>query len=588
MTRRWVVQPPWTDVERLAGSLRVAPLVAQVLYNRGLTDADGCRKFLDPKRSDLTPPEAMPGAEDAAEHIVRAIHENVPIVIYGDYDVDGVTGSAILWRLMRIAGADVDVYIPHRLEEGYGLNAAAVRKLAERGTKLLITVDCGATAMEEVALARELGMSVVVTDHHNMSGGAPPADAVVHPGLGNDPDLRNLCGAAVAFKLAWAVAKRLSGASRCNDAYRDFLLDSLALVALGTIADVVPLVGENRVLARYGLAGLTTSTLPGFRALLESAGLKDDVDAVHVGFLLGPRLNAAGRMGHARLALELLTRADDARAREIALYLEDQNRKRQTVERRIAKQARELIRATNADSDAARGIVLASEGWHAGVVGIVASRIVEEFHRPTVLIAMENGGGQGSGRSIRNFNLFEALTACGEQLEAFGGHAMAGGLRITAEKIDAFRAAFVEYANRTLTGADLIPTLRLDAVVSLPELTFESVAALRELGPFGIGNPRPKLQVDGVELHGDPRCVGKKEEHLQFSVRQNGVAMKAIAFRMADRAQMLRDHRRCDLAFEPILNTFRGQTTVEMQVIDIRPAVAANADAPATLLSAHA
>lgn len=578
MSRRWIVHPPWPDAHRLADALRVTPLVAQVLYNRGLSEPDGCRRFLQPKRNDLSPPEAMPGAEAAAEIIVKAVGERTPIVIYGDYDVDGVTGSSILWRLLRIAGADVDVYIPHRLEEGYGLNAGAVRRLAEQGRRLFITVDCGATAVAEVTLARELGMSVIVTDHHAMRDGAPPADAVVHPGLGGDADLHNLCGAAVAFKLAWAVARLLSGSSKCSDAYREFLVDSLALVALGTIADVVPLVGENRVLARYGLAGLQASTHPGFRALLESAGLSDDVDAGHVGFVLGPRLNAAGRMGHARLALELLTRADEARAKEIALYLNEQNRQRQTVERRIAQQARELVRATNADSDASRGIVLASEGWHAGVVGIVASRIVEEFHRPSVLIAIDNGGGQGSGRSIRNFNLFDALTACAEHLDAFGGHTMAGGLRISAEKIDGFRQAFVDYANRTLTASDLIPTLRLDAIVSLPELSFESVAALTDLGPFGIGNPKPKLQVDGVELSGDPRCVGKKEEHLQFSVRQNGTAMKAIAFRMAEHAQMLRDHRRCDLAFEPILNSFRGQTNVEMQVIDIRPAAADNAN----------
>lgn len=571
MSYRWIVPPPWSGCRELGVRLSVAPVVAQVLHNRGLSDPAAAKSFLNPKRTELSPPEAIPGLPQAAEIVVAAIRQRQPVVIYGDYDVDGIAGTAILWRLLRLAGAAVDVYIPHRLEEGYGLNASAVRRLAEQGKQTLVTVDCGATARAEVALARELGLQVVITDHHDLRGDVPEADALAHPGLADDEDLHRLCGAAVAFKLAWAVARILCGSGRVDASYREFLIDAMALVALGTIADVVPLVGENRILARFGLEGLRASSHPGFQALLATAGVGDEtLDAHHVGFVLAPRLNAAGRMGHARLAFELLTRADADRAREIAIYLEEQNRRRQSIERKIVKQAREMVSEQRADSDARRAIVLACEGWHAGVLGIVAARLVEEFHRPAVLIAVENGQGQGSGRSVPNLHMFEALAACGQYLQAFGGHAMAGGLRMDAANVEPFAAAFVEYANRHLTAADLTGRLRLDAVVPLSDLKLETVSQLRSLGPFGLGNPRPRFQAEGVELAGEPRCVGQQQEHLQFTVRQDDCVLRAIAFRQAARRPTLLDHRRCDLAFEPVINSFGGKSSVELRVLDIR------------------
>ncbi len=570
MPKRWIITPPWPGCADAARSLNMSPLLVQLLHNRGLVDCDAARSFLNPELKTLHPPELLPGAMAAADIVARKVRENRRIVIYGDYDVDGITGTSILWHLLRIAGAPVGFYIPHRLEEGYGLNADALRQLARDGADTVITVDCGITAIEEAKVARELGLTLIVTDHHARGRGLPEADAVVHPGLDDNYPNRDLCGAGVAFKLAWAIARALCASDKVTPAFREFLVDATGLVALGTIADVVPLIGENRVLARFGLVGLRESRLHGLKALIESARLADQkLDTEHVGFWLAPRLNAAGRMGHARLAVELLTDAGEARAKEIAEYLEAQNRQRQSLERRILKDACEMVEAGNLASDARRGIVLASHEWHAGVIGIVASRIVERFGRPTVMIALDGEEGQGSARSIRHFELNRALADCGEHLTAHGGHAMAAGLRIRACCLEAFTEAFVARANQLLTPSDLEPSLRLDAVVALESLTEPVVRDIERMAPFGVNNPRPKFASALLRLDGEPRTVGRNGEHLQFSVSDGRIRRKAIAFSRADQLQPLRDHRQCRVAFQPILNTFNGRTSVELQVLDL-------------------
>ncbi len=654
MRRRWVISPPWSGRDDAARRCGVSPIVAQLLYNRGVTERDHARAFLDPQLNALYPPEDLPGTAAAAEIIARKVRERRPIVIYGDYDVDGITGTAILWHVLRLAGAAATVYVPHRIDEGYGLNGEALRQLHAAGADTVITVDCGVTAVEEAKLARQLGLTLIVTDHHTPGPTLPAAAAIVHPTAGGrkwesekvgksgngatESAIRNrfepqrceehkeefehggtenaekcrtvdpssvpsvspcsyassesaihrrdagatpqstiapypnpdLSGAGVAFKLAWAVAQAVCRAKRVTQAYRDFLLDATSLAALGTIADVVPLVGENRVLARYGLTGLAASRLAGIRALIESARLTDTkLSSEHIGFGLAPRLNAAGRMGHALEAVEMLTSADENRSREIALYLEEQNRSRQALERRIFKEACQRIDADGLASDARRGIVLASEDWHAGVIGIVASRIVERYDRPTVMIALSNGEGQGSARSIRPFHLHDALADCREHLITFGGHAMAAGLRIETANINAFTEAFVARANQRLTAQDLMPALRLDGELPLTELSEPVVREIERLSPFGMGNPKPRFASPMLELQGEPRLVGRSGDHLQFALTDGRISRKAIAFGRKDCLQPLLDHRRCRVAFEPILNTFNGRTSVELQVVDV-------------------
>jgi single-stranded-DNA-specific exonuclease len=572
--REWVIAAPHVDRQRLAEQAGVAPLLAQLLLNRGVRSAADVHPFLWPDFKALLPPESLPGAVVAARHLAAAARAGKRIVIYGDYDVDGVSGTAILWHALKLAGAAVSFYIPSRLEEGYGLNTEAIEKIAADGAHLLVTVDCGITAVEEARRARELGLELIVTDHHQPRAQLPQTAVTVHPsacGPSLNPDLS---GAGVALKVAWSLAQEVCGSPRVSDAFREYLLDATALAALGLIADVVPLTGENRIIASYGLRHLGHSRNPGLRALLEVSNLagKRSYDDYDVGFMLAPRLNALGRMGHARLAVELFTRAQAEQARQIATTLDAANRQRQEIERQIAEQAMAMVVENRFNRESCRGIVLASPDWHPGVIGIVASRLVDRFHRPTILIALESGYGQGSGRSVRHFPLHEVLEACSQHLLSYGGHAMAAGVRLRANQVKAFTAAFQAQAAGRLTAADLRPKLHLDDQVALGELTSQVVDTIQQLAPFGPGNPRPRLATAEVELADRPRAVGRDAAHLQFAVRQEGSFRKAIAFGRGRQADELAEHRRVRLAFEPIINEWNGQRKVELKVIDWKPA----------------
>jgi len=569
--KRWAIAAP--SPHRLAAARRwnVSPLIAQLLLNRGASLEEPGPALLAPQLKNLHAPAELPHAEEAAALIVDAVRRKRRIVIYGDYDVDGTTAIAILWHVLHAAGAEPLFYVPHRIEEGYGLSLEACRQLSDEGAELVVTVDCGITAMEAAEELKARGVDLIVSDHHTPGPVLPAARVIVHPfACGASPN-PHLSGAGVAFKLAWAVAQRLSGADRVGSELRRLLLELLPLAALGTVADVVPLTGENRILAKHGLESLRSTCLPGLRALMESAGLMgNSISSTDVGFKLAPRINAVGRMGHARLAVELFTRADRARASEIALYLEEHNRSRQAVERRISKQAVEMVDRQKLAGDSRRAIVLAGKGWHAGVIGIVAARMVDRYHRPTVLIALSENDGQGSGRSIAALHLYEALQACEEHLHSFGGHAMAAGFSVSADKVEAFAEAFVAVANQRLTAADLTPTLQLDGEATLDEFSLDSTQAMLALGPFGIGNPRPRFATDFLELAAEPRCVGSRLEHLQVSLRQGAKCAKGIGFGMADRAEDLKHHRRCRVAFEPIINEFNGRRDVELQILDFK------------------
>jgi len=575
--KHWIIAQPWPNLSELARRWGVSPIIAQLLLNRGLACDAGkeeSRRFLAPTLSDLHPPEQLPGASQAADRIVQALRDRRRIVIYGDYDVDGTTGTAILWHLLRHAGADAAYYVPHRIEQGYGLSVEAVRSLVREGTGMIIAVDCGITALEPASVLAESGVDLIIADHHAPGEQLPCACAIVHPCLQGGYPNPELCGAGIAFKLAWLVALRLSGTGdngRVSPAFRELLLHLLPLAALGTVADVVPLRGENRVIARHGLELLRRTPLPGLRALIEQSGLAGaHIDGLDAGFKLAPRVNAAGRMGHARLAVELFTEATPERAREIALYLEDHNRSRQSLERRTLDEAVNLIERRNLASDARRAIVLASSDWHPGVIGIVAARLVERYHRPAILIALSGDEGQGSGRSIRGFNLCEALGMCSLHLISHGGHAMAAGLRIAASNVEPFTQAFVEFANNRIAGSDLTSRLRLDAQVDMHDLSLQIVQTLvHQLGPFGVGNPKPRFATDWVTLAAEPRCVGSNGNHVQAVFSQNGRVMRAIAFRQAGWIEDLKQHRCCRLAFEPIISLYTSKPTVEMQVVDV-------------------
>ena len=573
--KRWIVAPPSEAAQPLADSLKTSPIIAQILINRGLADADDCRRFLSPSLKDLYDPADIPGLKPAAERIVQAVRDRHKIAIYGDYDVDGITGTAILWHAIRLIGGQADFYIPHRIEEGYGLNAEAMAQICLGGAKLIVTVDCGITAVNEAQVVRQHAVDLIITDHHDWRAQLPDAFAIVHPRLnqtGHQKPYGNpyLCGAGVAFKLAWAIGQVHAGSQRVDDAYKRFLVEATGLAALGTIADVVPVVGENRTLAYFGLGGLVQSELVGIRALIESAGLTGrKLDSYHVGFLLAPRLNACGRMGHAREAVEMLTSADADKARQTAAYLEQQNRQRQTIERTIFAQAMEQARALGYDSDARRGVVLAAEGWHAGVIGIVASRVVDQLGKPTIMISLANGHGQGSGRSIPGFHLAKALDACREHLIACGGHEMAAGLRMDTARLQSFRDAFDAYATHALSPDMLTPAIHIDAEAELRHLTLPLVNDLQRLGPFGTGNRRPILCWRGLQVVGSPRRVGRTGDHLQILVRQQNVTAKCIAFNHGELFDQLHPGRSIDLAAEPTLNEYNGQRTVQLEVKDI-------------------
>lgn len=572
--KQWIVRPPDERSAELAKSLKVSPLLAQVLINRGLTETQSASVFLRPKLTQLIDPAEMPGIAPAVQRLKHAIKNKEKITVYGDYDVDGITGVAILWQILTLLGADVDYYIPHRIDEGYGLNAEAIRALAKSGSKLLVTVDCGVTAHNSAELAEQLGLDLIITDHHQPDPELPKAVAIVLPALEKSYPNQYSAGAMVAFKLAWAIANEFNSGRKLDPRLREFMLNATSLAAMGTIADIVDLRGENRILTSYGLKALPECKLSGIQALIESVGLTGHrLDSFHIGFRLAPMLNAAGRMGHARLAVELLTSDSQLRSMQIAEYLKEQNKQRQQYERKIFKQACEMIVERNLHHPDHKSIVLANENWHTGVIGIVASRIVDKFYRPTIMInadAAKNGTAQGSARSIHGFCLLSAIKACSQHLITFGGHKMAAGVTIKTEKIDRFAADFEAYAKQNLNENDVAAKLYIDAAVPLAEFRNEMVSELQMLGPFGEGNPEPVFATKGVHLASPPRRVGAGREHLQLAITDNTAAVRCIGFRFGKLEKKLLEHEFFNVAYKPQLNTYNGNTNVEFVLTDIQ------------------
>lgn len=571
--KQWHILPADSSAGQLACELKIPPLLAQALINRGVKSPDEAKSFLNPKLNELIEPELMPGINAAVDRIEKAVKDKQKITIYGDYDVDGITAVAILLGLFKLLDADVDYYIPHRIDEGYGLNPEAVEQIAQSGAKLLISVDCGITAFESALAAKTKGIDLIITDHHRPAsdGSLPQALAIVHPNLDENYPAQTNAGATVAFKLAWAVINRFKGAGATPQHLRQFLINATIFAAMGTIADVIDMRGENRIISSFGLRAFAESGLPGMKALLDAARLTTQtIDSFHIGFCLAPMLNAAGRMGHARLAVELLTCDNNIRAIRIAEYLKEQNKQRQQYEKKIYKHACALISSSGLDHPDRKTIVLASSDWHTGVIGIVASRLVDKYYKPAILFNIADGKAQGSARSIERFDILAAINACSSELSSFGGHAMAAGLTIDAEKIDAFIQAFENYAAENWNTDDFVSRVEIDAVCKLAELTVPFVKSLATLGPFGRGNPSPIFAARGVRLVASPRRVGSDSEHLQVAVCDSGANARCIGFNMAHLEKKLLENEFFNIAFEPQIDNFYGQPSVQLVLNDIQ------------------
>ncbi|MEC9094042.1 MAG: single-stranded-DNA-specific exonuclease RecJ [Planctomycetota bacterium] len=578
MERIWQVIPHDADlVQRLENSAKVSPVVAQLLAARGITHADEIQKFLSAPMQDLHDPGLLPNMEAGARVLFESAKSKKKIRIYGDYDCDGMSGTAILVNGLRLIGADVSYFIPNRLEDGYGLNQEAIETLKSRGTDLIVTVDCGVASLDEIQFANDLGLKVIVTDHHEMQADLPAAEAVIHPKLpiGNYP-FDGICGAGVAFKLIWAVFRLASGSDKVQPEFRDFLVEALGLASIGTVADVVPLLDENRIIVKHGLKSLQKSNRTGIKSLLKVCKLTDkaSLGADDIGFAMGPRLNAAGRLGQAQLGVELLTTDSVERAESLAEYIDGLNASRVSLERSVYLAATKQIKE-NFDPENDPAMVLDGIGWHAGVIGIIAGRIAEKYHRPTVIISWDKLGmkpGVGSARSAGTLSLNKAFESCGQHLISYGGHAAAAGLKIEHQKIDAFRSEFLEYCSMEMTAADRNPLIRIDAEVLLPHLTLSTMESLGQMAPFGHSNPRPRFCATHLAITGDPKTMGGGDRHLTFNVCQNDKSFRVVAFGQGEmRAEIASLQGEIDLVFHPVVNEFRGLKRIELHLIDWRP-----------------
>lgn len=567
MLKQWELREIDTQAATaLARDVFVHPLIAHILVARGIGRPEEARTFLAPSFSAMLDPSLLSGMDSAVSRLLAARRNHESVCIYGDYDVDGITGTALLVSFLRRVGFNCRYFIPNRFDDGYGLNSEAIERIIAMGATLIVSVDCGITAVDEALLCRQRGVDLIIVDHHALREKIPDAAAVINPlQPGCEYPFKSLAGVGVAFNLLIALraALRDEGAF-VTDACPD-LRDWLDLVAMGTIADVVPLTGQNRIYAYHGLRQLSASVKPGIQALKQVAGVKGDVNCGQVGFRLAPRLNAAGRMESAVPGVDLLLSSNPQETLGIATDLDAANAERQAIERRMFEEAVELIESAG-NYPARRSIVLASETWHQGVVGIVASRLVERYHRPVILIALcDDGLGKGSGRSIPGFHLLDALGPCAQHLQRFGGHRYAAGVGLKAALVADFAEAFEAEAARILTDDDLIPRLNIDAEARPEDITSELALELKRLEPFGAGNPEPVLMMRGMTVT-ERRVVG--DGHLRLRLTGEGRSFSAIAFRMAERET----NGLMDIAFFPEMNVWNGSSSLQLRVKDLRPA----------------
>lgn len=556
--RRW--QPALADAAAcwlLSGELGISPVTAQVLYNRGFTTPEAAHRFLTVGREQILDPFLLKDMDKAVELVRRRIASGQPIMVYGDYDVDGITGTAVLVLALRALGAEVAYYIPDRFSEGYGFNTGALEAIRQQGCDFILSVDTGVAATAEAAAAREMGMTLVVTDHHEPGPELPKVDALVNP---KRPDctypFKGLSGVGVAFKLALALGT-------------PGVWDLLDIVTLGTIADMVPLVDENRAIVREGLSRLGNTSRPGLRALMDVAGVRQPITATHIGFALGPRINALGRMGSARAGVELLLTDDPIRARELALQLDEANRQRQAVEAQILEEALAQAEALPPE-EKEYVLVLAGEGWHHGVVGICAARVLEAYHRPAILLSIDGDEVRGSARSIPAFHMFRALSQVSDLFSKFGGHAAAAGMTLRRKAdLPELRRRLNQIGAAWLRPEDLVPQLSIDAFLRLDQINDDLMMELQRLEPHGVGNPAPVFAASDLAVQ-DVRIMGKEGQHLKLWVRQNGAgcSMEAVGWGMAPAQPAPRAH--VQVAFQPEYDTWQGQTRLRLTMKDLK------------------
>jgi single-stranded-DNA-specific exonuclease len=565
--RRWRVNnPDRTVTKRLTHETEISPLVAMLLVNRGLSEPSAAARFLASTLAELHDPFLLLGMDRAVERLAVAVARRERVCVYGDYDVDGISAVALLISFFRTIGLECFYYIPKRLETGYGLSLEGVETVALQGANVIITVDCGITAYDESRLCSSLGIDLIITDHHTPGAEIPSACAVINPHQPACPfPFKSLAGVGVAFNLMIAFRSRLREEGHFDGGGEPNLREYLDLVALGTIADIVPLLDENRIFVKYGLAELTQSARVGVQALKSVAGVSGQVSCGAVGFRLAPRLNAAGRLEDAALGVELLLCDDRGKAAEIAARLDASNSERQGLEQEILRDALAKVKGS-ARFKHRKSIVLASSEWHPGVIGIVASRIVDLFHRPTILIALQNGSGRGSGRSIPSFHLHDALHACSEHLLKFGGHKYAAGLSVDEATLEAFVERFDEVAQGLLGDSDLTPELVIDGELGAEELTLELAEIIEQLSPFGMGNPEPVFMLRRAAVV-DRQVV--KEHHLKLRLFAGGRVLEAIGFNMAQGKAL---PTTLDVAFSLEANRWNGRQRLQLKLRDFREA----------------
>ena len=560
---RWIIPnaPDGVQVSALCAELNLPELLGRLLVARGYGAPDAARRYLRPRLEHLHDPTTLIDLDRAVERIVGAVRSGEMILIHGDYDVDGICSTTIMTRTLRRLGAQVIPFIPQRVRDGYDLTAAGVRAARDAGARLVITCDCGTSAAAPVAELQDAGIDVIISDHHLPGGPLPKSFAILNPRRADCTSLdKDLCAAGVAFKLALAVTKAM-GASP------NPVLNMIDLVALATIADVAPLRGENRVLASFGIRQLSQTKSVGLRAMIRAAGLdRKAITAGRVGFILAPRLNAAGRIGSALRGVELLLSDEESHANPIARELEELNARRQEMDRGVLEQAREMV--GKLDLDATYGLVLAAEGWHPGVIGIVASRIVEEFGRPTILIALDGAEGKGSGRSIAPFDLHAGISQCRDVLLRFGGHRSAAGVTVARNQVEEFARRFNDVARAALTPDDLVPELRADLDVHLQEVDDRLEELLRYVEPCGVGNPSPVMIARGVRVAGTPKAVGK--DGLRVLLEQDGTQLTALGWGLAHRAAELAAGNIIDVAFRLERDEWNGASRLQARIADFR------------------
>ncbi len=551
-------------INEVSQEYHIPRVISTILLNRGI-ESDDISSFLKKSMSDIVNPMLMLDMDKAVERINAAVKNKEKIAVYGDYDVDGITSTALLYEFLSSMDADVEYYIPDRKGEGYGINIMAVNKLFKQGIKLMITVDCGITAIGEVEFAKLQGMDVIITDHHTCKDRLPTAAAaILNP---KRPDCEYpfdaLAGVGVAFKLILALA--MENGMNTKDVFAKYV----DIATLGTIADVVPLVGENRIIADKGLKILQNPARPGLRAIMEVAGvLGKNINSSTVAFAIAPRLNAAGRLGTATTAVELLLTKDEMRAREIALSLDEENKERQITERQIFDEALDMI-AADPNFEKKKVIVLAHEDWHHGVIGIVASRLCDLYYKPCILISHSNGVGKGSGRSIKGFNLFDALTHCEKHLTDFGGHAVAAGLNVNMSDLENFTKEINKYADEVLTEQDMIPSIEIDCPLSEHAVTLENAKMLSRLEPFGMGNEKPVFAMANAQV-ANIAAVGMDSKHLRLRINKNNQMINCIGFGMGEYASTLRSGDMINIAFQMDINTYQGNESVQLLLKDLK------------------